>query len=50
MESLPKVLRSSGGDTNNPKTVHINLQKAQMSAMLSASLNILPNINMYLIF
>lgn len=47
MEAPMTVLRSTGADANNPKSVHVNLQKAQLIAVLNTAINITRNMNGY---
>lgn len=39
MEAVPTMLKSIGADSKNPKVVHVNLQRAQLIAVLSAMIN-----------
>ncbi|KAH9638559.1 hypothetical protein HF086_000960 [Spodoptera exigua] len=39
MKAAPTTLRAAGSDPNNPKVLAVNLQKAQMVAMIVALIN-----------
>ncbi|XP_077290611.1 uncharacterized protein LOC143914309 [Arctopsyche grandis] len=39
MEAVPTMLKSVGADSKNPKAVHVNLQRTQLIAALSAMIN-----------